>query len=158
MQYKLNQIIFFRKMARKISPVCNFIFGSICTGLLTDTVDVELTIRTVKGIYMYRKDHMAKSTVFSPWSRTIILFPLYARRSKHSRMTTGRCQHGTKAILHLTFPPKPKPNIDIPQGRPGLDGLTRGIDLNPIKTEWYNMQDRHTIHFNKIDIIKPNPK
>ena len=53
-------------MAREISPVCDFSFGSIWTGLLTDTVDVELTIRMVKGIYMYRKDHMAKSTVFSP--------------------------------------------------------------------------------------------
>ena len=53
-------------MAREISPVCNFIFRSICTGLLTDTVDVEQMIRTVQGIYTYRKDHMAESTVFSP--------------------------------------------------------------------------------------------
>ena len=51
-------------MARKISPICNFIFGSIWTGLPTDTVDVELTIRMVKGIYTYRKDHMAESMVF----------------------------------------------------------------------------------------------
>ena len=31
-----------------------------------DTVDVELTVRMVKGIYTYRKDHMAKSTVLAP--------------------------------------------------------------------------------------------
>ena len=48
-------------MAREISPICNFIFGSIWTGLQTDMKDVEITIRTVKGIYTYRKDHMAKS-------------------------------------------------------------------------------------------------
>ena len=42
-------------MAREISLVCDFIFGSICTGLPTDTVGVELMIRMVKGIYMYRK-------------------------------------------------------------------------------------------------------
>ena len=30
-------------MAREISPICNFIFGSIWTGLPIDTVDVELT-------------------------------------------------------------------------------------------------------------------
>ena len=53
-------------MAREISPVCNFIFGSICTGLPTDMVGVELTIGTVKGIYTYRKDHIAESMVFSP--------------------------------------------------------------------------------------------
>ena len=45
----------------KSGPICNFIFGSIQTGLLTDTVDVELTIRMVKGIYTYRKDHTAES-------------------------------------------------------------------------------------------------
>ena len=59
-------------MAREISPICNFIFRSVWTGLPTDTVDVELTIRTVKGIYTYRKDHTAESMVFSPWSRTVI--------------------------------------------------------------------------------------
>ena len=41
--------LFFRKMARDISLVCNFIFGSIQTGLMMDTVDVELMIRTVKA-------------------------------------------------------------------------------------------------------------
>ena len=66
----MNQFIiklyFFRKMAREIGLVCDFIFGSICTGLLMDTVDVELMFRIVKGIYTYRKDHTAESTVFSP--------------------------------------------------------------------------------------------
>ena len=64
-------------MAREISPVCDFIFQSIWTGLPTDTVDVELTVRMVKGIYTYRKDHMAKSMVFLPWTRTIIPFPSF---------------------------------------------------------------------------------
>ena len=45
-----------------------------------DTVDVELTVRMVKGIYTYRKDHMAKSMVFSPWSRTVIPFPSLKRK------------------------------------------------------------------------------
>ena len=62
-------------MAREISLICDFIFGSTWTGLLTDMVDLELMIRMVKGIYTYRKDCMAESTVFLPWSRTIIPFP-----------------------------------------------------------------------------------
>ena len=111
-------------MAREISPICDFIFGSICTGILIDTVDVELMIRMGKGIYTYRKDHMAKSMVFSPWSRTIVPFP-----SKHSKTKIGRCQHGIKAMLHPTFLPQPNPNAGIPWGRPELDGLTRGITL-----------------------------
>ena len=36
-------------MAREISPICDFIFGSLHTCLPMDTVDVELTIRMVKG-------------------------------------------------------------------------------------------------------------
>ena len=62
-------------MAREINPICDFIFGSIRTCLLTDMVDVDLTIRTVKGIYTYRKDHTTESTIFTPWSKKVILFP-----------------------------------------------------------------------------------
>ena len=40
-----------------------------------DTVDVDMTIQMVKGIYMYRKDHTAESTIFTPWSKKIIPFP-----------------------------------------------------------------------------------
>ena len=43
----------YETMAREISPMCDFIFGSLWMGLLTDTVDVTLTIRMVKGIYTY---------------------------------------------------------------------------------------------------------
>ena len=67
-------------MARETSPTCDFISGSIWIGLPMDTVDVELTVRMVKGIYTYRKDHTAKSAVFSPWSRTIIPFPSLRRK------------------------------------------------------------------------------
>ena len=42
-------------MACEISPICDFLFGSIRTNLLMDTVDVEVTVWMVKGIYMYRK-------------------------------------------------------------------------------------------------------
>ena len=72
-------------------------------------------------------------------------------------MKTGRHQHGIKAMLCLTSLLNHNPNVDVPWGRPGLDGLTGGIDLILIKTEWYNTQDRDTTDFNKIDIVKPTP-
>ena len=62
-------------MAREINPVCNFIFSSICPCILIDTVDVELTIRMVKGISTYCKDHTTESTLFLLWSKTLIPFP-----------------------------------------------------------------------------------
>ena len=97
-------------MAREISPMCDFIFSSICMSLPTDMVNVELTIRTVKGIYTYRKDHTAKSTVFSPWSRTITPFPLLCRKiqafQSESRQTTA--WDNNNAMPYFSIPPKPK--------------------------------------------------
>ena len=97
-------------MAREISPICNFIFGLICTGLLTDTVDVELMIRMVKGIYMYRKDHTAESMVFSPWSRTVIPFPSLCKKievfqDEKRQMSAWNKVH---AMSYFSAQPQPK--------------------------------------------------
>ena len=62
-------------MAREIRPTCDFIFGSIRTISLMDTVDGDLTIWTVKGICTNRKDHTAESMIFTPWSKKVIPFP-----------------------------------------------------------------------------------
>ena len=93
-------------MAREISPVCNFIFGSIQTGLPMDTVDVEHTVRTLKGIYTYRKDHMAKSMVFSPWSTTIIPFPSLRRKIQAYQQTSA--WNKGHAMLYFSTQPQPK--------------------------------------------------
>ena len=62
-------------MARELNPMCDIIFGSIHTSLLTDMVDIELTIRMVKGIYTFDKDHTVESIIFSLWSESVIPFP-----------------------------------------------------------------------------------
>ena len=72
----LKNKIIITEMACKISPIGVFLFGSIRTILLMETVDVELTVRMVKGIYTYRKDHTTESTIFTPWSKKVTPFPL----------------------------------------------------------------------------------
>ena len=47
---------FITKMACEISPVCDFLLGSIRTSLPMETVDIELTVQMVKRIYTYRKN------------------------------------------------------------------------------------------------------
>ena len=126
-QIKTRKYIHFRKMAREISPICDFIFGSIWTGLPTDTVDVELTLRMVKGIYTYRKDHTAESMVFSPWSRTIIPFPSLKGKMQAYQDENKQTSAWNKGHALPNFLPKPNPNGDIPRERPELDGQTRGI-------------------------------
>ena len=143
-------------MAREISPICDFIFVSICTGLPMDTVDVELTIRMVKGIYTYRKDHMAESMVFSPWSRTIIPFPSLCKKIPVSQDENRQTSAWNKGHAMSYFSTQPKCRHTL--GKTRTRWSNHRNRFNPIKTEQYIMQDRDTIDFNKIDIIKPDPK
>ena len=145
-------------MAREISPVCDFIFGSICTRLLMDMVDVELMIQMVKGIYMYRKDHMTESTVFSLWSRTIMPFPslckkIQAIQDKNRQMSVWNKSH---AKPYFSAQPQPKQRCTL--GKTRTKWSNQRNRFNPIKTEWYDMQDRDIIDFNKIEIVKTTPK
>ena len=77
-------------MAREINPVCDFTFGLMCMCLRTDMVGVELTIRMVKGIYTYYKDHTVESMIFSLWSKSVIPFPPQDKRLKHTKMTINK--------------------------------------------------------------------
>ena len=62
-------------MAGEISLICDFMFRSIRTSLLTDMVDVDLAIQMVKGICTYRESHTAESMTFTLWSKKVIPFP-----------------------------------------------------------------------------------
>ena len=74
-------------MAHEISPICDFLFGSLRINLPIDTVDVELTVQMVKGIYMYRKVHTVESMIFTPWSKKVTHSPPRDAKFKHIRMT-----------------------------------------------------------------------
>ena len=145
-------------MAREISPICNFMFGSIHTGLLTDTVDVELTVWMVKGIYTYRKDYMAKSMVFSTWSRTVIPFPFLCKKIQAFQDENRQMSVRNKGRATSYFSVQPQPKCRHTLGKTRTRWSNWRNWFNPIKTEWYNVQDRDTIDFNKIDIVKPTPK
>ena len=123
-------------MAREISLVCDFIFSSICKSLLTDMVDMELMIRTVKGIYTYRKDHMAESMVFSPWSRTLIPFPSLCMKIQafQSISRQAKAWDNNNAMPYFSAPPRPRHNP-----RKHAPGKTR--------TRWSNQRHR----FNPIE-------
>ena len=145
-------------MAIQISPICNFIFGSIQTGLLTDTVDVGLTIRMVKGIYTYRKDHTAESTVFSPWSMTVIPFPFLHMKIQVFQDENRQTSAWNKGHAMSYFSAQPQPECRCTLGKTRTRWSNWRYRFNPIRIEQYNMQDRNTIDFNKTDIAKPTPK
>ena len=115
-------------------------------------------IRMVKGIYMYKKDHMAESTVFSPWSRTIILFPSLCKKiqvfqDENRQMSAWNKGHATS---YFSAPHQPKCRHTL--GKTRTRWSTQRNCFNLIKTEWYNTQDQDTTDFNNIDIVKHTPK
>ena len=129
-------------MAREISPICDFNFGSIRTGLLMDTIDIELKVRTVKGIYTYRKDHMAESMVFSPWSRTIIPFPSLQRKIQAYQDENNQTSAWNKEHAKSYFPTQPQPKHRHTSGKTRIRWSNWRNRFNPIKTEHYNMQNK----------------
>ena len=147
-------------MAREISPICNFILISIRTSLLMDTIDVALTIWTVKGIYTYRKDHTIESTIFTPCSKKVIPFP--SLRWKIQAFQDVKRQEMTMpwndgSAFQFSAPSKMPRN---PRKQTTGKIRTRWLDrnrFNPIKTRRPNTPDTKVSELDKIDIKAPIP-
>ena len=61
-------------MACELKPTCNFLFNFFQCALLKDIIGIEVTVRIVKGIHLYRKDHTSEQVTCSPWNRWMKLF------------------------------------------------------------------------------------
>ena len=99
--------IIITEMACEISPLCDFLFGLIRTSLPMDTVDVELTAWMVKGIYMYRKDHTMKPTIFTPWNKKVIPSPLMHKIQayKEDKRNETSLQQNNGHMFQFSAPP-----------------------------------------------------
>ena len=148
-------------MVREISPICDFIFGLIRTCLLIDTVDVGLTVRTVKGIYTYRKDHTTKSTIFTPWSKKEIPFP--SQRWKIQVFQDDKRQNmmipwNNGNTVQFSAPPKmPRNPRKCTTGKIRTRWSGRN-QFNPKKTRRPNTPDTKVSDLNKINIIGLIPR
>ena len=104
---------------------------------------------------------MVKSTVFSPWSRTVIPFPSLWGKYKPFKAKVDKQQCGIITMPHPTFLPLLSLNINpgsMLHARPGLGGLTKGIGSTLKKRDRYNTCDSNFSDWNKLDIIQPTPK
>ena len=161
-RYKINynrNIYTFQKYGKRNQPHLQLHIWIYMDRIPTDTFDVELTIRTVKGIYTYRKDHAAESTVFSPWSRTIIPVPslqrkIQAYQDKKNKKTSA----WNKVHAVPYFPTQHHPKHRHTSEKTRTRWSNQRHRFNPIKTEHYNTQDREMTDFRKVDMIKPTPK
>ena len=55
-------------MACVFTPQCNFLYGYFWCQLLEDTIDLEVTVRTMKGIHSFRRDHSTQIISCKPWT------------------------------------------------------------------------------------------
>ena len=59
------------EMACNLNPQCNFLYGFLRCNLPEDTIDMEVTVRTLKGINNFRRDHATQSSTWSLWGSLV---------------------------------------------------------------------------------------
>ena len=64
----------------KLNPQCNFLYRFFKCNLPDDTIDMEITVRTLKGIHKFRTDHATQSSMCSSWGSQVEPFPLIVRK------------------------------------------------------------------------------
>ena len=147
-------------MACKISPICDFLFGSIRTNLPMDMVDIELTVWMVKGIYTYIKDHTMESTVFTPWSKKVTPFPSLSHKIQAYQDDKRRervLQWNNGNMFQFSTPPMMQNN---PRKRDPGKIRARWLNksrCNPIKAKRPNTPEMTMNNLDTIDTDKKAP-
>ena len=88
-------------MACDLEPKCNFLYGFFHCALPEDTINVEITVRALKGIHTFRKDHTTQSSRCSLWGSRVWSFPSLLKKM----MTIWK-----KEELINPFTPAKRPN------------------------------------------------
>ena len=65
-----------------LKPECNFLHGYSRCLLPIETADVEVKIKTMRGIHMFRRDQTSQVISCSPWSTNLHPYPSLIRKMK----------------------------------------------------------------------------
>ena len=69
-------------MVYDVEPQCNFLYRFFTCNLPEGTVDVKVTLCTLKGIHTFRKGHNTQASMCSPWGMQVRPFPSVRRKMK----------------------------------------------------------------------------
>ena len=69
-------------MACVLMPQFNFLYGYFCCQLPEDTIDVEMTVWTMTGIHMFKRDHSTQVISCRPWTSRLCPYQSLARKMK----------------------------------------------------------------------------
>ena len=101
----ISQHRYFSRMACDLAPSCNFLYGVLSYHLPEDTIDVELTVRMLKGIHSYRKDCSTQISSCSPWSLQVC--PFLSLTKKMEVYLEERRNNEDPFCLAHTYPNRP---------------------------------------------------
>ena len=119
-----------------------------------DTVDVDLTIWMMKGIFTYRKDHTTEHTIFTPWSKKVIAFPSLGHKIQ-AFQDNKRHEVTLPWNNDSTFLFSAPPRMSRIQKRTTCKIRTRWLGknrFNPIKTRRPNTPEAKVSDLDTIDI------
>ena len=92
-------------MACKFSANCDLIFGILSCNLPEDTIDVDLKVCILWGIYTYKKDWRTQVIKCSPWGMEVKCFPsLQKKMAEFLR----HVQIITIPFTNRSYQPRPK--------------------------------------------------
>ena len=111
-------------MACILMPECNFIHGYFRCLLPEDTVNMEVKVKTIRGIHTFRRDCTTHIIPCKPWSPRLHPYPLVVRRMQTYLQLKGQdasqpCTSSNQAVrsTSLQKTPVPKKGIDQRQKR-----------------------------------------
>ena len=67
-------------MTCELRPAWDFLFSFFQSALLENTIDIAVTVRMIKGIHSYRKEHTSKQVICNPWSWQMKPFHLLRKK------------------------------------------------------------------------------
>ena len=127
-------------MACILQPKCNFLHGFFRCHLPVETVDDEVKITLIQGIYMFRRDRTCQIIKCNPWSTRLHPHPSLIKKMR------------TYLKLEGTLGPKPRQQSQPQQNKnqqrpiqPSTNPLVkRGTKTNDkrrklIPTRWYKV-------------------
>ena len=100
-------------MACNLAPQCSFLYGFFQCDLPEDTIDVEITVRTLKGIHNFRKDCTSQKSTCTPWGLQVKPFPSLRKMIKAYMEERQNIANPFSPTQKYPNRPKPSPFVKL---------------------------------------------
>ena len=120
-------------MTCNLEPQCNFLYGFFLCKLLEDTIDMEITMRMMKGIHTFKKVCNNKTSSCSPLGLQVHPFPSLVKKMEIYLEERGILQ--TLSVLPIPTPIDPPDHLlqrhKTPKKKKTGEARKRSRKVNP---------------------------